>query len=127
MLAATIMDIVYGIEITGMDDEHMKLVIEALEILGESKIPGKYWADFIPFLQYVPRWVPGAASAKFAAQSRSVVQEMIDKPFDQVKNAKVGELDSSLPAIHTNHTQLEDSEGLYHATITCQDCATTRR
>ena len=104
MLAATIMDIVYGIEIAGMDDEHMKLVVEALEILGESKIPGKYWADYIPLLQYVPAWVPGAASAKFAARSRSVVQEMVDKPFDHVKNEQAGETDSSLFVICTDHT-----------------------
>lgn len=104
MLAATIMDIVYGIEITGMDDEHMKLVVEALEVLGESKIPGKYWADYVPLLQYVPTWVPGAASAKFAARSRSVVQEMVDKPFDHVIHEKVGESDSSLLVIRTDHT-----------------------
>ncbi len=85
LLAAIILDIVYGIEINDMKDEYVKTLVEALEILGESKKPGKYWVDFIPLLQYVPAWVPGAASAKFAAHSRPVVEKMLHKPFDDVK------------------------------------------
>ena len=89
MLTATILDVVYGIEITSTNDELVKLIAESLEILGESKIPGKYWVDFMPFLQYIPWWVPGAASAKFAARSRPVVEESVDKPFNYALNAKV--------------------------------------
>ncbi|KAI0092430.1 cytochrome P450 [Irpex rosettiformis] len=88
LVATTILDVVYGIEIESMDDDYIKIVVEALEVLGETRKPGKYWADFIPLLQYVPQWVPGASSVKFAAQSRPIVEEMVNKPFDAVRNEK---------------------------------------
>lgn len=48
-----------------------------------------FWVDFMPFIQYVPAWVPGAAAAKIGARSRPIVQRMRDMPFDNVKYGEV--------------------------------------
>ncbi|KAI0085092.1 cytochrome P450 [Irpex rosettiformis] len=88
LIPATVFDIVYGITIKDMDDDYVKTVIEALEVVEETKVPGKYWVDFMPLLKYVPQWVPGAAFVKFAARSRPVVEEMLNKPFDAVREGK---------------------------------------
>ncbi|KAI0698606.1 CyP450 monooxygenase [Cytidiella melzeri] len=85
-LATTIMDIVYGHRIQDMDDEYIKLIVEAFDVLIETKTTGKYWIDFIPILRYVPPWVPGATATKYGARWHPVIQEMINKPFDAIKN-----------------------------------------
>ncbi|KAI0085090.1 cytochrome P450 [Irpex rosettiformis] len=88
LLATTIMDIVYGIEIKDMDDDYIKNVVESLEVFGEIKQPGKYWVNYMPFLRYIPQWVPGNTSAKYAAHSRPVVEEMVNRPFNAVQDGE---------------------------------------
>ncbi|KAI0698605.1 CyP450 monooxygenase [Cytidiella melzeri] len=85
-LATTIMDIVYGHKIQNMDDEYIKMIVETMDVFNETKTTGKYWVDFIPILRHVPPWVPGAAASKTGARWRPVIQEMINKPFDAIKN-----------------------------------------
>ena len=79
------MDIVYGFQIESMDDEYLKLAIESMDAFAASRIAGKYWVDFMPFLKYVPSWVPGAAAVKYGARWRPVVDEMMSRPFEEIK------------------------------------------
>lgn len=85
MLAAVILDIVYGLRIERMDDEYIKLAVESMDVFSESRVTGRYWVDFIPFLRHIPPWVPGAAAVKFGAKWRPEVEEMVNKPFDSIK------------------------------------------
>ncbi|KAI0698594.1 cytochrome P450 [Cytidiella melzeri] len=87
-MAAIIVDVVYGIKIQGMDDDYIRLAAESLDVLNESKTPGKFWIDFMPFLRFLPPWVPGAAALKFSARWRPVVLEMMNKPFDAILNGE---------------------------------------
>ncbi|KAI0092432.1 CyP450 monooxygenase [Irpex rosettiformis] len=84
-LATIILDIVYGLRIEGMDDEYMKLAIDSMNAFSESRVTGRYWVDFMPFLKHIPPWVPGAAAVKYGAQWHPVVQDMINRPFDAIK------------------------------------------
>ncbi|KAI0085085.1 cytochrome P450 [Irpex rosettiformis] len=86
LLATIVLDVVYGIRIKDMDDDYIKNIVETLEVFGESKTFGKYWVDFMPLLKYVPQWVPGAVFVKFAARSRPVVEEMLNRPFNATSN-----------------------------------------
>ena len=79
------MDIVYGRQIDSMNDEYIRLAIDSMESFSASRVPGRFWLDFMPFLKYVPAWVPGAAAAKHGAWMYSQTQEMINTPFDTVK------------------------------------------
>ncbi|KAI0796313.1 CyP450 monooxygenase [Irpex lacteus] len=84
-LATIIMDIVYGLEIKSMDDEYVKLAIESMEVFASSQMSGKYWVNFMPILKYVPAWVPGAEAVKFGKKWRPVVEEMVNRLFDEIK------------------------------------------
>ncbi|KAI0092441.1 cytochrome P450 [Irpex rosettiformis] len=86
MLAATILDIVYGLEIQSMDDEYLDIIAKASDSFAEGKALGRFWVDFIPWLKYLPPWIPGAASAKFGAQSRPIVEEMVERPFRDIQS-----------------------------------------
>ncbi|KAI0092433.1 CyP450 monooxygenase [Irpex rosettiformis] len=84
-LATIILDIVYGLQIESMDDEYIRMAIESMDAFSESRVSGRYWIDFMPFLRHIPSWVPGAAAVKLGARWHPVVEEMINKPFDAIK------------------------------------------
>ena len=88
--AAAILDVVYGISIQSLDDQYIKSALNALQVLNDSKIPGKFWIEFMPILQYMPSWVPGTTAVKFGERWRPVVDDMVNKPFDAVKDGVVG-------------------------------------
>lgn len=88
-LAAIILDIVYGLEVHSMEDEYLELIAKASEYFVEGLSLGKFWVNFIPILKYVPPWVPGAAAAKYGAESRPVVKEMAEKPFRDIQSGVV--------------------------------------
>lgn len=79
------MDIVYGVQIASMEDKYVQLATESLHVFASSQLEGKYWVNYMPILKYVPAWVPGAEAAKFAARWRPAVEEMVNRPFNEVK------------------------------------------
>ena len=85
MLATIILDIVYGLQIESMDDNYVKLVIESVTAFSESRVPNRYWVEYMPFLRHIPPWVPGAAAAKAGAWLYPKTEEMINSPFDAIK------------------------------------------
>lgn len=88
-----IADIVYGVRAQNLSGEYLALAQEATEYLNDSRKPGKYWADFFPFVKHLPHWLPGAASSKLGQRSKLVVDGMINRPFDAVKIDVVSVLD----------------------------------
>lgn len=78
-------ELIYGITAPEKSKEFIRVSQEAIDILNESRTPGAYWADFLPFVKYIPAWVPGAASSKLAKRGRAKVVAMKDGPFDAVK------------------------------------------
>ena len=84
-LAAIILDVVYGKQISSVDDHYIKLAVDSMISFSDSRVPGRYWLDFMPLLKYIPAWVPGAAAAKYGARVYPQTQEMLNKPFDTIK------------------------------------------
>ena len=76
-------------QIESMDDEYIKIVVKSLKLGSEGQTTGKYWVDFMPFLKYVPAWVPGTASVRLGARCHPLVQEVINKAYDTVKSGAV--------------------------------------
>ena len=85
-LATIILDIVYGVHIESLEDEYLKLAVETFGAFSDSRAaPFLYWVEYMPFLRHVPAWVPGASAVKFGARWYPRIQEMINKPFDTIK------------------------------------------
>lgn len=56
----------------------------------ESIAPGTYLVDTLPILKYVPAWVPGARRFQTAAAvGRAQSLQMVDQPYERVKNEMV--------------------------------------
>ena len=98
-MAALVLDVVYGQEVNSMDDQYVKLTIASIEAFNESKTLGKFWVDFMPFIKYLPAWLPGASAVKYGAQWHPVTEEMIERPFRKIQSGEVGEKLSAVPTL----------------------------
>lgn len=83
--AAIVVDITYGIRISDPDDPYITLSHTAVEALSHGRMLGRLWAEYLPWLKYIPPWVPGSSATKLGAYYRPFVEAMRDRPFDAVK------------------------------------------
>ncbi|KAI0341735.1 cytochrome P450 [Trametopsis cervina] len=96
MLAGIILNVVYGMPVTGMDDPYIKLASKAMDVQVESNLFGAFWVEFIPFLKYLPSWAPGSYAVRYGARWRQIVMQLAHRGFDEVKDGKVNSMTSEL-------------------------------
>lgn len=85
----TIMRVVYGAKDLAQTKRYVLLAENALDSVRRMCIPGEFLAESLPFLKYVPAWLPGGAARRFAAKYKPIVQAMRNEPFNEVKQAMV--------------------------------------
>ncbi|KAK7463681.1 hypothetical protein VKT23_007024 [Stygiomarasmius scandens] len=87
--AAIILQITYGIQIDEKVDEegdnYVSLADKAMSNLARAGLFGTYMVDYVPALKYLPPWLPGASFKRLASQWRALTLEMLNRPFDMVK------------------------------------------
>lgn len=89
LLGASILETLYGFEVKGPDDVHIEMNERSVESIIECFIPGKYLVDFLPFLKYLPDWMPGASFKRKCAVWKEQVMEMKTQPFESALKALV--------------------------------------
>ncbi|ETW77757.1 cytochrome P450 monooxygenase 31 [Heterobasidion irregulare TC 32-1] len=82
--AVMIMDITYGIRGEAADP-YISTAIEALDGVARAATPGAFLVDYLPFLKYVPGWVPGAGFQQKAKKWSTSRYDMTEKPFQAAK------------------------------------------
>jgi hypothetical protein len=70
----------FGYETT-QDDEFVRIAEEAQLAMVSAARPGAYLVDFLPFLKYVPEWMPGAGFRRVAREGRELAEDLQKKPF----------------------------------------------
>ncbi|KAL7282714.1 hypothetical protein ACG7TL_004188 [Trametes sanguinea] len=70
---ATIMGVVYGLDVAEDDDKYLKIARKAMDIFIEFMVPGRYLVESLHVLRYVPSWFPGAGFKRKAAEWRKDV------------------------------------------------------
>ncbi|EMD41380.1 hypothetical protein CERSUDRAFT_109980 [Gelatoporia subvermispora B] len=68
--AENILSLVYGIQVAEKDDLHIASAARALAASAAGFNLGAWWIDFMPFLKYVPSWMPGAGFKRMAVGCR---------------------------------------------------------
>ncbi|KAI0658590.1 CyP450 monooxygenase [Cubamyces menziesii] len=81
---ATIMGIVYGVEIADDDDKYLVIARKALDIFNDFMVPGRYLVESLHVLRHIPSWFPGAGFKRKAAAWRKDVLALRNVPFDAV-------------------------------------------
>ncbi|KIJ27205.1 hypothetical protein M422DRAFT_191307, partial [Sphaerobolus stellatus SS14] len=85
MTASIIMGTVYGYESAPKDDTFIDNGDKAITIRSNSMYPGASRVNSVPFLKYLPSWVPGSQFQRRAEECRNLTREMLDFPFEFVK------------------------------------------
>ena len=52
--------VAYGLEPQGDEDRYVGMLRELNAIGADVCVPGRYLVESLPFLQYLPSWIPGA-------------------------------------------------------------------
>ncbi|KAK0501132.1 cytochrome P450 [Armillaria luteobubalina] len=78
---SVIMKTVYGYDVDPNGDRFVDLVNQAQESIHVAGNVGAFLVDYIPKLQYLPRWVPGTRFLSLARAWRKDVEEMAEEPF----------------------------------------------
>ncbi|OSX64723.1 hypothetical protein POSPLADRAFT_1135220 [Postia placenta MAD-698-R-SB12] len=85
LVAAIIFQISHGRNITHFNDPFVKLVETTNEDFALSVRPFVYLVDSLPFLKYVPDWVPGTGWKSVVKERRRTLDRLRDYPYEVVK------------------------------------------
>ncbi|KZT22705.1 cytochrome P450 [Neolentinus lepideus HHB14362 ss-1] len=80
-----IMSIVYDYDVAPQNDRFVDIAEKAMEMLNNSTFPGAALVNVLPFLQYLPAWLPGMGFKRYARRSEKLVTQMRNEPFEYVK------------------------------------------
>lgn len=83
------MEVSYGITVQPKDDIFLETAERALKSVSDATAPGKFLVDLIPAMKYIPEWFPGAYFQRQATIWRKMKDELLDLPYDHVKQAMV--------------------------------------
>lgn len=83
---AVILKITYGYDVEPHgNDPLIDLAGKTMEELAGAGVPGRYLVDVMPFLDYLPSWLPGAGFKKVAERMRSRRTQTTEQPYQFVK------------------------------------------
>ncbi|KAM5539388.1 hypothetical protein V8D89_006840 [Ganoderma adspersum] len=105
VFSATLLKVVYGIDIDDGDHEIVRDIREAVEGISEGFVPGKFLVDYIPWLKYVPAWFPGAGFQRKCAVWRAKQAVVKDVPFER-RNTSLCKSDYAMSSCATVVDQL---------------------
>ncbi|KAK0211383.1 cytochrome P450 [Desarmillaria ectypa] len=78
---SAIMKTVYGYDVEPNGDRFVHLADQAVSSLRDGGTEGTFLVDYLPFLKYVPDWLPGAKFKRLAQMWRKDVEAMKEEPF----------------------------------------------
>lgn len=113
MITSIIFFITYGKMISSMDDEYVVVAEMAAEGGSKALMPGAYWVEFMPFLRYLPSWVPGTSFRALVDEYAPYVIAMRDKPFADVQAAIVSSLLSITSPIYSEVTERRNGAAVF--------------
>ncbi|KAH9934272.1 cytochrome P450 [Fomitopsis serialis] len=80
-IAAIIMRVTYGYTVKVEDDRMITMQFEAMDNFTYASEPGVWIVDFIPQLQYLPRWMPGASFLRTAQAFKELEHDATRMPY----------------------------------------------
>ncbi|KZT41671.1 cytochrome P450 [Sistotremastrum suecicum HHB10207 ss-3] len=84
--SAAIMKVTYGYTPSKENDYFVNLIREWMASFVDAGRPGLWLVDTYPFLQYLPRWFPGAEFLAIAEKQKRMNETILSTPINWVKN-----------------------------------------
>ncbi|KAJ7763385.1 putative monooxygenase [Mycena metata] len=85
-LGSIIIRVTYGHTLTGDDDPMLTSPLTAMDNFSKATQPGAWLVDFVPSLQFLPKWTPGAGFLKTASEWRRIVHNTSWNAYLWTKN-----------------------------------------
>ncbi|KAF8592851.1 cytochrome P450 [Ceratobasidium sp. AG-I] len=85
MVGSILLSSVYGYEVNSANDRLIEVIETAIRQSSQAVSPGSFVVNFIPWLQYVPAWFPGAGWKRKAQAWRADKDEMLCAPYNWTK------------------------------------------
>ncbi|GAB1517009.1 hypothetical protein RhiTH_000052 [Rhizoctonia solani] len=85
MSGSTLLAAVYGYEVTSAHDPFLHLAETTMEHWGEAAIPGNFLVNVMPWIRYIPEWVPGSGWKKIVKVWKEETKEVVNFPFNYTK------------------------------------------
>jgi len=79
----------YGYEVKDGHDDYVDLIERANSNFSTSSVPGAFMVDILPFLKYLPEWLPGTGFLSLAREWKKETVKSCDVPFLFTKNQMV--------------------------------------
>ena len=89
MTGVMLLSVTYGFEIQQENNPHIKKSEAVVLALAAALVPGTFLVDVLPILKYVPAWFPGASFQRKAREWRTLVREIVETPYAEVKKDRV--------------------------------------
>jgi hypothetical protein len=89
MAGTIILAAAYGIDVQRSNDPYVEIADRAIRAFSIGARPGAYLVDAVPFLKYVPSFLPGAGFKRNAMKWRKDVKAMPEVTMDHVKRSMV--------------------------------------
>ncbi|RMJ16492.1 hypothetical protein CDV36_003782 [Fusarium kuroshium] len=84
---AVILKIAYGYTADPFkDDVLVSMAGDAMDKFARAGVPGAFIVDMMPFLRYLPDWVPGTGWKRTARQWAAELNDVTEKPYAFVKH-----------------------------------------
>ncbi|KAF6761857.1 cytochrome P450 [Ephemerocybe angulata] len=85
MVGAAVISMAYGMPIRAKNDPNIKIAQDSLDQVLEAFIPGRYLVDTIPWMKYLPKWLPGTGFFEDARRGRETMNRLLDMPFSDAE------------------------------------------
>ncbi|KAL4079445.1 cytochrome P450 [Scleroderma citrinum] len=85
-VGAIVLRISHGYQVKETNDYIVDLAERTADIFGKATAPGAFLVDSVPILKYIPEWVPGAGFKRTAREWKAIIDELLDRPYQFVKN-----------------------------------------
>ncbi|KAF9041562.1 cytochrome P450 [Panaeolus papilionaceus] len=92
-MAGMTLSLAFGMDLKIGDDPLITLAQDAVQSISDAVIPGAFLVDVMPWLKYIPEWVPGAGFQKKAREWKALQHRFHTEPFNMAyEKLKTGNL-----------------------------------
>ncbi|KAF9553213.1 cytochrome P450 [Agrocybe pediades] len=110
--AVTIM-LTYGHQVDSMEDHYITIAEKGVQTIRAAGAVGAHIVDLVPWLRFIPEWMPGGGFAKLPPGTREDLQNFIHTPFNEVKKKMAqGTAVSCYTTALLEETKGQDDEGV---------------
>lgn len=101
--------LIYGYEVKSEGDKFLSMAEETIWLLSNRISPSAdiWLVDVLPFLKYIPTWVPGMGFKRNAIKWKAQIEEFVNQPFEFAQENIVRIMSCLMNGVSSSHRLAE--------------------